>query len=187
MWPGSVRLMKRSEERLYTNSIKQLKDLLELEINFDLLPPAKFIFENILKSDENEEENVINKCDVNRTGKCEDEENNENMNMSDVLSAQPQGQILRVYNKKVLIDESKKRALLSCSGCPPVSIIQGPPGTGKTTCLAAAVLSHVAAGDTVLVVTPSHAACDAITLALAQHWPGDIRGQVSSSNAGPGV
>ena len=187
MWPGSVRLMKRSEERLYTNSIKQLKDLLELEINFDLLPPAKFIFENILKSDENEEENVINKCDGNRTGKCEDEDNNKNMNMSDVLSAQPQGQILRVYNKTVLLDESKKKALLSCSECPPVSIIQGPPGTGKTTCLAAAVLSHVAAGDTVLVVTPSHAACDAITLALAQHWPGDIRGQVNSSNAGLGL
>ena len=50
--------------------------------------------------------------------------------------------------------------------------------TGKTTCLAAAVLSHVAAGHRVLVVTPSHAACDAITLALAEHWPGDARGQV---------
>ena len=49
------------------------------------------------------------------------------------------------------------------------------------------MLSHVAAGDTVLVVTPSHAACDAITLALAQHWPGDIRGQVNSSNAGLGL
>ena len=40
------------------------------------------------------------------------------------------------------------------------------------------MLSHVAAGHRVLVVTPSHAACDAITLALAQHWPGDISGQV---------
>ena len=51
--------------------------------------------------------------------------------------------------------------------------------SGKTTCLAAAVLSHVSAGHRVLVVTPSHAACDAITLALAQHWPGHISGQVS--------
>ena len=36
----------------------------------------------------------------------------------------------------------------------------------------------MAAGHSVLVVTPSHAACDAITLALTQHWPGDISGQV---------
>ena len=30
-----------------------------------------------------------------------------------------------------------------------MSVIHGPPGTGKTTCLAAAVLSSVASGDTV--------------------------------------
>ena len=56
--------------------------------------------------------------------------------------------------------------------------------SGKTTCLAAAVLSHVSAGHRVLVVTPSHAACDAITLALAQHWPGHISGQVSGGWSG---
>jgi len=167
---GSVRVMKRSEERLYTNSIKQLRNLLEAEINLDTLPPAKFIFENILKTND---ENVKNRSEVNRT------EENEEMGDRDIMSeSQTPGQILRVYNKKLLLDESKKRALLSCAQCPPVSIIQGPPGTGKTTCLAAAVLSHVASGLRVLVVTPSHAACDAITLALAEHWPGDISGQV---------
>ena len=40
----------------------------------------------------------------------------------------------------------------------------------------------MSAGHRVLVVTPSHAACDAITLALAQHWPGDISGQVSGED-----
>ena len=75
-------------------------------------------------------------------------------------------------------DRSKKRALMSCSKCAPVTLIQGPPGTGKTTTLAAAVLSAVANGDTCLVVTPSHAACDAATCAVTQHWPRMTRGQV---------
>ena len=116
--------MKRSEERLYTNSIKQLRDLTEAEINLDTLPPAKFIFENILKSDD---ENVNKTSEVNRTE--ESEESDDRDMMSD---SQTPGQILRVYNKKLLLDESKKRALLSCAQCPPVSIIQGPPGTGET-------------------------------------------------------
>lgn len=115
--------MKRSEERLYTNSIKQLRDLLEAEINFDSLPPAKFIFEHILKTND---ENVNNKSEVNRTEESEDMEDRDIMSYS-----QTPGQILRVYNKKLLLDESKKRALLSCAQCPPVSIIQGPPGTGE--------------------------------------------------------
>ena len=116
--------MKRSEERLYTNSIKQLRDLLEAEINFDSLPPAKFIFENILKTND---ENVNNRSEVNRT------EESEEMGDRDIMSeSQIPGQILRVYNKKLLLDESKKRALLSCAQRPPVSIIQGPPGTGET-------------------------------------------------------
>ena len=115
--------MKRSEERLYTNSIKQLRNLLEAEINLDTLPPAKFIFENILKTNA---ENVNDRSEVNRT------EETEEMGDRDIMSeSQTPGQILRVYNKKLLLDESKKRALLSCAQCPPVSIIQGPPGTGE--------------------------------------------------------
>lgn len=116
--------MKRSEERLYTNSIKQLRDLTEAEINLDTLPPAKFIFENILKSDD---ETVSKTSEVNRTEESEESEDGDMMSDS-----QTPGQILRVYNKKLLLDESKKRALLSCAQCPPVSIIQGPPGTGET-------------------------------------------------------
>ena len=121
--------MKRSEERLYTNSIKQLRDLLEAEINFDSLPPAKFIFENILKTND---ENVNNKSEVNRTEVREREESEEMEDRNIMSFSQTPGQILRVYNKKLLLDESKKRALLSCAQCPPVSIIQGPPGTGES-------------------------------------------------------
>ena len=35
---GSVRVMKRSEERLYTNSVKQLRELVEAEINLSARP-----------------------------------------------------------------------------------------------------------------------------------------------------
>ena len=118
-------MMRRSEERLYTNSIQQLRDLLEAEINFETLQPARFIFENILKTDE---ETVI-KSDGDRT---EGSEVHSDMEASNMLGdSPPPGQILRVYNKKLLLDESKKRALLACAQCPPVSIIQGPPGTGQ--------------------------------------------------------
>ena len=53
-------------------------------------------------------------------------------------------------------------------------------GTGKTTTLAAAVLSCVSNNDTCLVVAPSHVACDAVTCAITDHWPGGghVSGQV---------
>ena len=57
-------------------------------------------------------------------------------------------------------------------------MVHGPPGTGKTTALAAAVLHSVSKGERVLVVAPSHAACDAITLALASQWPGQPVGRL---------
>lgn len=69
------------------------------------------------------------------------------------------------------LDAAKKRAVLECDRRPHLAVIHGPPGTGKTTTLAAAILSAVANGDKVLVVAPSHTACDAITLALLKHWP----------------
>ena len=120
---GSVRVMKRSEERLYTNSVKQLRELLEAEINLDALPPAKFIFKNILKK-----ENGDSAAD-----RTDDSDRGEESEDGDILSESqtPPSQILRVYNKKLLEDESKKRALMVCAQCPPVSIIQGPPGTGQ--------------------------------------------------------
>ena len=115
--------MKRSEERLYTNSVKQLRELLEAEINLDALPPAKFIFKNILKK-----ENGDSAAD-----RTDDSDRGEESEDGDILSESqtPPSQILRVYNKKLLEDESKKRALMVCAQCPPVSIIQGPPGTGQ--------------------------------------------------------
>eukprot|EP00095_Tigriopus_kingsejongensis_P003527 snap_masked-scaffold522_size146686-processed-gene-0.13 protein:Tk03527 transcript:snap_masked-scaffold522_size146686-processed-gene-0.13-mRNA-1 annotation:"dna-binding protein smubp-2-like isoform x1" len=75
------------------------------------------------------------------------------------------------------LDEAKLRAVDDCARCRNLTIIHGPPGTGKTTTLAAAVLSALANGDKVLVTAPSHAACDAITLAILAHWPVDILGQ----------
>ena len=116
---GSVRVMKRSEERLYTNSVKQLRELLEAEINLDALPPAKFIFENVLKKESGDSETDVS-----------DGSDEESEDMLSEYQTAP-GQILRVYNKKLLEDESKKRALMACAQCPPVSIIQGPPGTGQ--------------------------------------------------------
>ncbi len=74
------------------------------------------------------------------------------------------------------LQASQRRAVLSTSACNPVSLIHGPPGTGKTTTLAAAVLSAVAEGERVLVTAPSHAACDAVTVALAEHWPKELFG-----------
>ena len=60
-----------------------------------------------------------------------------------------------------------------CAHCHPVSLIHGPPGTGKTATLAAAVVSAALNGDRVLVTAPSHAACDAVTAAIARQWPSD--------------
>ena len=49
-----------------------------------------------------------------------------------------------------------------------VQVIHGPPGTGKTRTLAFAVVNLVRKkGCKVLVVAPSHAACDAVTLAMS--------------------
>ena len=73
--------MKRSEERLYTNSVKQLRDLLEAEINFDAVPPAKFIFENILKTDD------VNNDDIgSETDRTKDSEESEEIEEGDILS-----------------------------------------------------------------------------------------------------
>ena len=152
-----VRIIKRSEDKLYLNNVHKLKELLNYSIdNVPSNSPIKYIFNNTLKISD-------------KLSETESSEALENPKIE---------QILTVYHKELLHDESKKRALMSCSQCDPVTVIQGPPGTGKTTTLAAAVLSAVANGDTCLVVTPSHAACDAATCAVVQHWPHLTRGQV---------
>ena len=100
---GNIKILKRSEVKLYQNNIKRLKDILKFSVDFTKNAPAKFIFENALKV-ESEGENLQNSC----------------------LSSKQQ--ILTVYNRKLLNDASKKRALMSCAKCDAVTIIQGPPG-----------------------------------------------------------
>ena len=69
-----------------------------------------------------------------------------------------------------------------CAHCRPVTLIHGPPGTGKTATLAAAVVYAALNGDRVLVTAPSHAACDAVTAAIARHWPPDTLGKAEEGN-----
>ena len=127
-----------------------MKYLMTYPMNFKETTPQGYIFRNILEIDEID-----------------------NSSSSDILGvSQPKEQNLVIYNKKLLTDCSKKAALTACSACAPLTVIHGPPGTGKTTTLAAAVLSAVANGERVLVVAPSHAACDAFTAAVAEYWPG---------------
>ena len=136
--PG-VKIVKRSEEKLYTNSSKQLRKLLNYELS-DKHLPARIILESVLGP-----------------------------GTESSPSPSPSPQILTIFNKKLLSDESKMTALQLCSLCLPLTLLHGPPGTGKTTTLAAAVLSAVKNGEKVLVVAPSHAACDAVTLAITEH------------------
>ena len=69
-----------------------------------------------------------------------------------------------------------------CANCHPVTLIHGPPGTGKTATLAAAVVSAALNGDRVLVTAPSHAACDAVTAAIAKHWQQETLGEAEGGN-----
>ncbi len=57
-------------------------------------------------------------------------------------------------------------------------------GTGKTTTLAAAVLAFLIENPShrVLVSCPSHAACDAATLAILKHWPVSELGEPHKGN-----
>ncbi len=77
------------------------------------------------------------------------------------------------------MDTSQHAAVARCDQARSVTLIHGPPGTGKTTTLAAAVLSSLVASPSrrVLVTAPSHAACDAATLALLKHWPVHLLGE----------
>ena len=142
----NIRIVKRSEKNLYINSIKSLKELLKNVSLLERSEPGKLIFQNILGVETEQTE---------ETSEPEPEEGR----WKDVLT---------VYNKALLSDESKMSALTLCSERPPLALLHGPPGTGKTTTLAAAVLSAVKNGDRVLVVAPSHAACDAVVAALTQ-------------------
>ena len=141
----NIIIVKRSEEKLYNNSIKQLKALLKTTGLLDRSEPGKLIMENILGV---EPEEPGQPWVTEGRGK----------------------DVLTVYNPALLRDESKMAALTLCSERRPLSLLHGPPGTGKTTTLAAAVLSAVKNGSRVLVAAPSHAACDSVVAAINQHW-----------------
>jgi len=81
-----VRIMKRSEEKLYLNSIKNLKPILEYPSKIEKYAPAKSIFSKILGVDTPEEIAPV----------CKE-------------------QILTVYNKSLMSDQSKKMALINCA------------------------------------------------------------------------
>ena len=76
----------------------------------------------------------------------------------------------------------KYRAVQLCAHRQPVTLIHGPPGTGKTATLAAAIISAAVNGDRVLVTAPSHAACDAVTAAVAKRWCHKALGRAEDGN-----
>ena len=95
--PG-VKIVKRSEEKLYTNSSKQLRKLLNYELS-DKHLPARIILESVLGP-----------------------------GTESSPSPSPSPQILTIFNKKLLSDESKMTALQLCSLCLPLTLLHGPPG-----------------------------------------------------------
>ena len=75
-----------------------------------------------------------------------------------------------IFMQEDFLDQDKIQAVNLCCECHPLTIIHGPPGTGKTTGLAAVILSELANGSRILAVAPSHAAVDALTMALLKQW-----------------
>ena len=145
-------ITKRSEDEIYDRDIRQLKKLLDAR-NTSLSPetPLGFTVAALLGLPEK-------------------------VKVKGPLAEPPPP--VTVYSKLVKSDSSKMAMLAKAAACPPLLVVHGPPGTGKTTALAAAVLHSVSKGERVLVVAPSHAACDAITLALASQWPGQPVGRL---------
>ena len=145
-------ITKRSEDEIYERDIKQLRKLLDSR-NTSLSPetPLGFTVAALLGLPEK-------------------------VKVKGPLAEPPPP--VTVYSDLVKSDSSKMAMLAKAAACPPLLVVHGPPGTGKTTALAAAVLHSVSKGERVLVVAPSHAACDAITLALASQWPGQPVGRL---------
>ena len=83
-------------------------------------------------------------------------------------------QDIRLFNPD--LDQAKVKAVKKCLQADCLAMIHGPPGTGKTTALAEVILQHAVRGQRVLAAAPSHAACDALTLAIIKHWPHDLLG-----------
>ena len=66
--------------------------------------------------------------------------------------------------------EGHEEAVRIASARWPVCNVLGPPGTGKTYLCGRIINQAVSRGDRVLVVAPSNASCDAITMAIERHW-----------------
>ena len=147
-----VVITKRSEDEIYNRDITQLKTLLDAR-NISLSPesPLGFTVGALLGLPEK-------------------------LKVKNTLGEPPPP--VTVYSEFVKSDSSKMAMLGKAAACPPLLVVHGPPGTGKTTALASAVLHSVSKGERVLVVAPSHAACDAFTLALANQWPGQPAGRL---------
>eukprot|EP00041_Stephanoeca_diplocostata_P038735 m.1547909 g.1547909 ORF g.1547909 m.1547909 type:complete len:1164 (+) comp25262_c1_seq4:305-3796(+) len=65
------------------------------------------------------------------------------------------------------LNASQERAVRTCLGPGPVSIIHGPPGTGKTTTLIELITQYVRRGNKVLAAAPSNIAVDNLAERLA--------------------
>jgi len=142
---GELRIIKRSEVHIYRSQLNNLKSLMKRKLTCDPRTPFGFSMNKIFNEEELPPPLEGNLVDIDHTPV--------------------------IYDQRVTKDPAKVNAVRKCSECGPVTLIHGPPGTGKTTTLAAAVLSAVANNEKVLVTAPSHAACDAFTLALAAQWP----------------
>ena len=80
-------------------------------------------------------------------------------------------------NGSNFLDVDKIHAVKLCAQNNPVTVIHGPPGTGKTTALAAVILSEIAKGNRVLATAPSHAAVDALIMAVSRQWNENLHGE----------
>ena len=100
----NIKVVKRSEEKLYSNSIKQLKRLQKYKLS-ERCVPARLIFGHILGVETGES-----------AGPAEDRQD-----------------VLTVFNQSLLRDQSKMRALELASQRPPLVLLQGPPGGSSRT------------------------------------------------------